>query len=133
MTTHEGPLPEKQWSRTYFFEMGLALAAYAAVLVASLLALDDTSGTVRVAVSLSPTLPFAGIGVAVYRLLRRVDERERELIYRALAFAFFGTSMVTFGYGFLENVGAPRLSMFAVWPTMGVLWMVGRWVAPRMP
>lgn len=52
---------------------------------------------------------------------------------RAITVAFFGTAVLSFGYGFVENAGAPRLSMFAVWPLMGTLWIVGRFVAPRMP
>ena len=52
-----------------------------------------------------------------------VDERERVLIDRA----------ITFGYGVMANAGAPRLSMFSVWPLMGTMWIVARFVAPRMP
>jgi hypothetical protein len=32
------------------------------------------------------------------------------------------TGAVTFTYGFLETAGFPRLSMFAVWPVMGISW-----------
>jgi hypothetical protein len=134
MTTyHEAPLPEKRWGRIYNRELALVLAAYAPVLVVSLLVADDTSGALRYVVSGTPVLPFAALGWVVVRALRRVDERERLLVYRSLAFACFATSVLTFGYGFMENAGAPRLSMFAVWPTMGAMWALGRLVAPRLP
>jgi len=134
MTTHtEAPLPEKRWGRSNTRDMAIVLAAYAPILVASLLVVDDLDGVVRYIVSGTPILPAAAVGWAVLRMLKRVDERERLLTYRALAFAFFGTAVLTFGYGFMENAGAPRLSMFAVWPLMGAMWMVGRFVAPRMP
>jgi hypothetical protein len=134
MTTHtEAPLPEKRWGRSYNRDLAIVLAAYAPILIVSLLVVDDLDGVLAYIVSGAPILPAAAVGWAVLRSLKRVDERERLLIYRAIAFAFFATAVLTFGYGFMENAGAPRLSMFAVWPLMGTMWMVGRFVAPRMP
>ncbi|MFT3691402.1 hypothetical protein [Paenirhodobacter sp.] len=43
---------------------------------------------------------------------------------KAPAIAFAGTALITFGYGFLEGTGLPRLSMFAVWPLMGTIWFI---------
>ena len=43
--------------------------------------------------------------------------------------AFAGTALVTFSYGFLENVGYAKLSMFAVWPLMAGFWTIGLIVA----
>jgi hypothetical protein len=54
-----------------------------------------------------------------------MDELQRKLQFEALALAFAGTALLTFGYGFLEGVGLPRLSMFVVWPLMAALWVVG--------
>ena len=132
-TTTAERLPERQWNRTYFLELTLTMVTYVVVLSVSLRQVDHLSGAARAFASLAPMVPFAGVGVVFVRHLRRVDERERLLVYRAVAFAFFASALLTFGYGFLENVGAPKLSMFAVWPTMATMWVVGRWVAPRMP
>jgi hypothetical protein len=126
-------LPERRWFAAYSFELALAIAAYAIILVVSLRQLDDLAGATRAVVALAPMVPFAGVGFVFVRHLLRVDERERLLMYRAVSFAFFATALITFGYGFLENAGAPRLSMFAVWPTMAAMWLLGRFVAPRMP
>ena len=56
---------------------------------------------------------------------------QRKLQLEALAMAFAGTALITFGYGFLEGAGLPKLSMFVVWPIMAALWVigvtVGRW------
>jgi hypothetical protein len=134
MTMHsELPLPEKRWGRSYNRDLAIVLAAYLPILAASLIVVDDLDGVLRYVVSGAPILPFAAIGWAMLRSLKRVDERERTLIYRSLTFAFFGTAVLTFGYGFMENAGAPRLSMFSVWPVMGTMWLVGRFVAPRLP
>lgn len=50
---------------------------------------------------------------------------QRRLQLEALALAFAGTALIAFGYGFLEDAGLPRLSVFVVWPLMAVLWLVG--------
>ena len=39
-----------------------------------------------------------------------------------MAIAAAVTAGWTFTYGFLENAGYPRLSMFIVWPVMGAVW-----------
>lgn len=111
----------------------MVLVAYAAVLVITLLVRDRVSPAAGSVISVLPAIPFAGVGWAMCRSLARVDERERSLGYRAIAFAFFATGATTFAYGLLEQAGATRISMFAVWPIMTGFWILGRWVAPRMP
>ena len=109
------------------------IAAYSVVLGVSILMRERTDGLMRYLVTAAPIVPFSALPLILGRMLSRVDERERTLVYRALTFAFFATAIVTFGYGFLEIAGAPRLSMFWVWPAMATFWIIGRWVAPRMP
>ncbi|MEA1674025.1 hypothetical protein [Nitrospirillum sp. BR 11163] len=46
----------------------------------------------------------------------------------AIGFAFAGTALLTFTYGFLEVAGFPRLSMFMVWPLMVLLLVVGQFL-----
>jgi len=113
--------------RRYFLELGLWFAAYALVLAGSLWLLQaGVEGTgLRIAVSLSPMVPGVGVCWAVLRQLGRMDEMQRRLQLEALAIAFAGTALVTFSYGFLENAGFPKLSMFAVWPLMAALWLAG--------
>ncbi len=110
----------------YLIEFGLALVAYAVLLVVSLLTVNLVSSPLaRTLVSLSPMLPAAFVVVAVVRQLRRIDELQRRIQLEALGLAFAGTAVLSFGYGFLENVGYPKLTMFAVWPLMATLWVVG--------
>jgi hypothetical protein len=72
---------------------------------------------------------------AVARQVRRMDEYQRSVMLETIAVAFAITGGVTFTYGFLENAGYPRLSMFTVWGVMGVSWMAStlfrRWVLKR--
>ena len=79
----------------------------------------------RVPLALLPLLGGAAAAVAIVRQLARFDELQRRMQFDAISLAFLGTAFLTFGYGFLEGVGLPRLSMFVVWPVMGGLWAVG--------
>lgn len=68
---------------------------------------------------------------AILRGLWRMDELQRRIQYDAIAISFLGTALITFGWGFAESAGVPRLPAFAVWPIMGVLWGVGLVIARR--
>ena len=123
----------KSASQRYFVELMIGIAAYAVVLVVSLMILNNASPEAvwRPVVALLPMLPAVLVIVAVVRNLRRIDELQQRIQLEALAIAFMGTAFLTFGYGFLENVGFPHLSWFAVWPIMAVLWLVGLFIARR--
>jgi hypothetical protein len=55
----------------------------------------------------------------VARYFQRVDEYLRLRILENWAITAAITMGWTFTYGFLENAGLPRLSMFTVFPAMG--------------
>ena len=105
----------------------LSMAAYAIVLVISLRTLSHgvESDLLRLLISLAPMIPAIFLCAAVVGVIRNLDEMQRRLQLEAFALAFAGTALLTFGYGFLENVGLPKLSMFAVWPVMCSLWGAG--------
>jgi hypothetical protein len=120
--------------RRYYLEFGGALALYALVLIVSILVLrgnDVAPGAARTLIALTPMLPCGLACWAILRQMRRLDELQLRVQLEALGFAFAATAMLTFGYGFLENVGFPRVSLFVVWPLMGALWMVGLRLAVR--
>lgn len=110
-----------------FIPFVAGLAAYAAVLVVSqsLLAGGVEAPPARILLALAPMLPAAFVCATVITGIRHMDEMQRKVQVEALAMAFAGTALLTFGYGFLEGTGLPRLSMFAVWPLMAMLWFIG--------
>jgi hypothetical protein len=111
---------EKRINALYMRELGGALMFYAAVLYGALTfgpAMPD--GALKTAVMLTPMLPVLLAAWAIARHLARVDEYARKMVLECIAIAFAVTAGVTFTYGFLENVGFPRLSMFVIWPLMG--------------
>jgi len=106
-------------------EMWGALLLYAAVLVVALgVAKDMQPGAAQTALYVSPMLPFLLAVWAVVRRIRRSDEFIRKTSLEHIAIAAAVTAGWTFTYGFLENAGFPRLSMFTVWPVMGTAWAV---------
>ena len=118
--------------RRYVKEFALALAGYAGLLVVASLIVDaNRSADWRYAVAIAPMVPAAFMVLAWVRYYRRVDELQQRIALEALAFAFGGTALITFGYGFLDEAGLPHLSWFWVWPIMAALWIVGGQLAKR--
>lgn len=120
-------------TRQFRVEFTIAMLAYVLALLVSIWLLQwvQVSGYWRWLVALMPVPPIMMVGVAVLRDLRRIDEMQRKVQFEALAFAFGGTALLTFSYGFLENVGFPKLPTFAIWPIMAVLWIIGLRVMRR--
>lgn len=119
-------------TQSYLREFGAAMIAYIVVLFLSIWAITThVRSSWRYPVALLPMIPAAFALVAIVRHLGRLDELQRRIQFEALAFAFGGTALVTFGYGFVENVGFPHLSWFWVWPLMALLWALGLVLANR--
>jgi hypothetical protein len=120
-------------SKRYVFELTSALAVYALMLVGSISLIThvDVARPWRDLVALSPMLPALAMPWIILRELRRMDELQRRIQLEALGFSFAGTAILTFSYGFLEGLGYPKLSMFAVWPMLAMLWVIGLALARR--
>jgi len=118
----------------YYLELGAALIIYMLVLTASLIAsqyLMDAPIVLRSAVALMPVIPAGLMCWAIVRNMRRMDEMHLRIQFEALGFAFAASALLTFSYGFLENVGAPHIPWTCVWPVMGLMWIVGLQIARR--
>jgi len=107
--------------------LAIGFIAYIAMLFLSqkLFAGGIESKAARILVTLIPMLPVVFICGVVIRSIRHLDEMQRKLQFEAIALAFVGTALITFGYGFLEDEGFPKLTMFVVWPLMATLWVIG--------
>ncbi|EPG35903.1 hypothetical protein [Acinetobacter colistiniresistens] len=113
-------------------ELLIAIAIYMVVLIGSLKALNFIDiQWLKIVVSLTPMLPALAIAYVIIQQFKRFDELQQKIQLHALGMSFVGTSLITFSYGFLENVGFPKLTMFVIWPMMAVLWSiataVGTW------
>jgi peptidoglycan/LPS O-acetylase OafA/YrhL len=130
----KGALQESEMDRKRFIvEFTISMVAYVVALVTSmwLLRSGEITGIWQTAIALMPMVPGAGVALACMRQVRSSDELQRRIQLEALSLAFGGTALITFSYGFLENVGYPKLSMFVVWPLMAVLWIIGGLISGR--
>jgi hypothetical protein len=106
----------------YLVEMLVVFSLYALVLVlVHRFGFPMHKGIARTLVLISPMAPPLLMIVVVMRYFRRVDEYMRLRILENWALTAAITAMLTFTYGFLENAGFPRLSMFTVFPMMGTV------------
>lgn len=119
--------------RQYGIELGAALLLYLFLLLTSdaLEHLLRPTGTLLFALSMAPTLGAVAVAWVIMRALRRMDELQRRVQFDAIATAFLGTALITIGWGFAENAGAPHIRAFAIWPLMALLWLAGMVVACR--
>ncbi|AXI03529.1 hypothetical protein [Aquirhabdus parva] len=108
----------------YLAELTGSLLVYFITLAASLTLGERVSGISQTLIYITPMLPVLLIIWAIVRQFRRSDELLRKTILEHIAIATAITVGWTFTYGFLENAGYPKLSMFMVWPVMGVLWAI---------
>ena len=116
----------------YFKEFFAALLAYMVALKLSVTLLAHVESQIlRPILALLPMVPGFAMCWIVLRQLRRVDELQRRIQLEAMGFAFAGTALVTFSYGFLEIAGYERLSMFLIWPLMAILWIAGTIIGNR--
>lgn len=126
---------EREARRKYLLEMGGAMALYIGVLFVSIsLGRGMPESVARTLLLLTPLVPVGFAVWAIARQFGRMDEFQRLRSLETLAVAAAITAGATFTYGFLENLGFPRLSMFWIWPIMGGAWGVAaalRCFAPR--
>ena len=84
------------------------------------------------AVALLPAVPVAICVVALEPYYNRLlDELQQRIQLEAIAFAFLGTLVITFAYGFLELSGLPGIGWKWAWVLMVVLWLMGDWFVRR--
>ncbi|MES3020155.1 MAG: hypothetical protein V4857_01090 [Pseudomonadota bacterium] len=115
----------KKMMAIYTAELMGALLVYAVLLVASIkFGRPMQEGLLRTLVLLSPMTGFVLGGWVILRHFRRTDEYMRQNALEGVAITAAISAALSFSYGFLETAGYPKLSMFYVWPVMGLVWGV---------
>lgn len=102
--------------RRYMVELTVALLLYFGALYGRvwILVSPVSDPLLRNAVILSPLVPIFLVALACYRYYRRVDEFMRVRLLKAMALTGGATALLTVSWSFLEDVGAPPLSNFAI-------------------
>jgi len=109
----------------YYAEMSAAFLFYALVLTVSIdVGRSMKESFPRTLIFVSPMVPFLLMLAVIIRMFRRIDEYLRLQTLENIAIAAAVTSGGTFTYGFLENAGFPKLSMFNVMPMLFGTWAV---------
>ena len=118
---------QKQAMRRYMREFFLAMGIYVVFLLTSVTLLNkyDFARGWQIVISLAPALPVVFVMIAIMRLLVDSDELQQRVNLMATTFAAVLTGLITFSYGFLENVGFPKLPTFAIFPMLFVFWGIG--------
>jgi len=113
----------KKQMKLYSRELVASMAIYAAILI-PVLSYGPSIPTEpwRSLVMVSPMIGFCLMLWAIARQVVRSDEFLRKVQIENFALAAAITAGLSFTYGFLENIGYPRLSMFVVWGVMGITW-----------
>lgn len=78
----------------------------------------------------TPLLSVAALGAAaaiwfLLLFLGSNDERERQINYRALTFAFIGTLIFSLAIGLVQSVGFHSVSWLGIPVLMVILWSIG--------
>ena len=107
---------EKRIKNAYFREMLGAGLLYGLLLVLAIrVGRPMEEGAARTLLLVSPMIGFCLMLWAIARHIGRVDEYVRKLVLESVSLGAGITAGLSFTYGFLENAGYPRLSMFSVW------------------
>lgn len=114
----------KQVTRRYVKEFLIAMSVYVIVLIVSISILNriELPKFWQIVISIAPALPVAFVILVMMRLLINSDELQQRVQLLATSFAAALTGLITFSYGFLENVGFPKFPTFFIFPLMIVLW-----------
>ena len=117
-------MKQKTIMRRYMKELFSAMAAYTIILISSLTVLKNYEFTKfwQIVISLSPAIPVAFVIIAVMRLLKDSDEMQQRVQLLATSFSAALTGLITFSYGFLENVGFPKFPTFFIFPMLISIW-----------
>ena len=112
MTPH--PQRNKGWRQ---FALGMVLYALIVVLEGFWLEPETLSPALGVLFALLPMVPAVWAMLGWLEAVRTYDELQRRIFSEAGLLALGLSAAASFSYGFLEvYLGAPRLSMFVVWP-----------------
>lgn len=118
--------------KRYFWEFGLSMTAYSAMVPASIWMLGECGdSSLRYGIAALPIFPAAFAVWAVIRCFRGLDELQRRIHSEAITFSFLATCLLTLSWGFLQNAGLPHADVVWVAPMLIVLWGLGVGMASR--
>ncbi len=126
--------PTTQAHRRYLREFWIAIVAYAVILSASVYGLNHgVAGPAKYLVAVLPALPLVAVFIAGVRWLQATDEYQRQTTITAMAIAGAATALICVTYGFLENAGLPRMSVWISYLLFMSIWGIATPILQRTP
>ena len=123
----------REVQKRYFKEFGISMGFYVVLLIASISVISNVElpKAVQVVIALIPVIPTIFVVIAVMRALRDSDELQQRIQLQAVTFSAIVTGLITFSYGFLENIGFPHFPSLFIFPLMIALWGIGAGIFVR--
>ena len=117
----------REVQKRYFKEFGISMGFYVVLLIASISVLTkfELPKAAQIVVALIPVIPTVFVVISVMRALRDSDELQQRIQLQAVTFSAIVTGLITFSYGFLENIGFPHFPTLFVFPLLIMLWGIG--------
>jgi len=107
-------------------EFALAILAYLMVLVGIVVVVQaNPTARWRYDLLVFPLVPAAMALWLFVRWLGRLSELQKRIQTQALGFSLGATTLVAFGYGFLEGASLPHLNWIVLVPIEALMWGVG--------
>jgi ABC-type transport system involved in cytochrome bd biosynthesis fused ATPase/permease subunit len=115
---------QDQVMKRYYKEFSISMAAYAIILIASITISKQfyLPQLAKIVVVLVPMIPIIFVIIAIMRALRDSDELQQRVQLNAITFSAIATGLITFSYGFLENIGFSKFPTIWILPIMLLLW-----------
>ncbi len=113
-----------QVQKRYYKEFALAMGSYVILLIlaTSLLERLELSRILQIILAVVPIVPVIFVIVVILRSLRDSDELIQRIQLQAVVFSAITTGLITFTYGFIENIGFPSFPTIWILPMTFALW-----------
>jgi ABC-type transport system involved in cytochrome bd biosynthesis fused ATPase/permease subunit len=115
---------QTQVLKRYYKEFFISMTFYVILLIASIMCIENFNlpQAIKIIVVLIPVIPTIFVIIAIMRALQDSDELQQKVQLNAITFSAITTGLITFSYGFLENIGFPSFPTIWILPIMFFLW-----------
>jgi hypothetical protein len=112
--------------KRYFKEFGISMGFYVIAVIVSTTILNtfEFPQIAQIIITLIPVIPTIFVVISIMRALNDSDELQKRIQLQAVTFSAITNGLITFSYGFLENIGFPSFPTIWVLPIMFFLWGV---------
>jgi len=117
-------MKQNEIMKRYYKEFGISMGIYVVAVITSTMVLSNFEfpRIAQIIITLIPVIPTIFVVLAIMRALRDSDELQQRIQLQAVTFSAITTGLITFSYGFLENVGFPPFPSIWILPIMFMLW-----------